>query len=524
MTPDTAQVEREVKFAADVAFELPSFKKVVGSTERLPQQALNTAYLDTPDLRLWQRGLTLRHRMGEERESGKWTLKLPEEGTDRSLDRTELSWDGVREEIPADAAAILHGVVRRAFLGRIVILDSRRRRIVLRDAQGAALGEIDDDLVTVDHGSRKGLKFHQIEFEFSQERSPDDPNDMIDAVLKKLRNAGARAEREQKFAKAIGVSDTTARERTYRTGRRATLRDAVGLSISNGLERLLDHDYRLRAAPTDPPERAIHQARVACRRLRSDLKTFGSLLDPIWLTHTAAELKWIGEHLGHVRDIDVLTHRLTDAEGEAGLGANEGGQLQQRLSGQRRDAGAELTEVLKSERYLDLLDRLHTAALNPPFSLLKPPLGDSDVPLRPDIRARDALPLLVGQQWKELRRRVRKAGVDPSDRQLHRIRIASKQLRYAAEAASPVIGKPALRTAERAESLQTVLGEHHDAVAAEEWLRRVALSADGAAAFAAGLRVAQERHLQRKLRKSWHRVWSSLDAKEAKRWLENSHR
>ena len=87
MTPDTENLEREMKFAVDVGFELPNLSKVAGSTLRLPQQSLNTAYFDTPDLRLWQRGITLRHREGEERHTGQWTMKLPEEGTDDSLDR-----------------------------------------------------------------------------------------------------------------------------------------------------------------------------------------------------------------------------------------------------------------------------------------------------------------------------------------------------------------------------------------------------------------------------------------------------
>src|SRR5579863_9550378 len=136
MTADTENLERELKFAVDVGFKLPNLAKITGSAIRLPQQALNTAYFDTPDLRLWQRGITLRHREGENRHSGQWTMKLPEEGTDQSLDRLELSWNGMREEVPADAIRILQGVTRRSALGRIVVLESLRRRVVLRDGKG----------------------------------------------------------------------------------------------------------------------------------------------------------------------------------------------------------------------------------------------------------------------------------------------------------------------------------------------------------------------------------------------------
>jgi CHAD domain-containing protein len=523
MTPGAAQLEREIKFAADVGYELPKLKKVVGSTQRLPQQSLNTAYFDTPDLRLWQRGLTLRHRMGEESHHGKWTLKIPEEGTDRALDRTELSWEGIREEIPPDATAILLGIVRRTFLGRVVVLESVRRRVILRDGGGTTLGEIDDDLVTVAHGSQRGLAFRQIEFEFGPELSPDEPNDMVEAVLRKLRKAGAHTEREQKFAKALGLTDALAQGRRYQTGRRATVEDVVGLSIAGGLERLLDYEYRLRLDPANPPERAIHQARVACRRLRSDLKTFGPLLDQDWLRHTTSELRWIGERLGRVRDLDVMGHRLSDADAAAGLsgqGVQGDGPLAEHISRQRDEAVADLAQAIKGERYLDLLDLLHAASLKPPFATAKRHAPAAELGVHPEDRARRALPVLVGQSWKVLRRRVRKAGSHPSDHQLHKIRIAAKQLRYAAEAASPVMGKPAVRTAQQAENLQTVLGEHHDAVAAEEWLRQLGRSADGKTAFAAGLRVAEERRLQRKLRREWRSVWSSLSSEKATRWLE----
>jgi CHAD domain-containing protein len=81
------------------------------------------------------------------------------------------------------------------------------------------------------------------------------------------------------------------------------------------------------------------------------------------------------------------------------------------------------------------------------------------------------------------------------------------------------MGSVALRTATRAEVLQTVLGEHHDAVAAEEWLRLAALDGDGMTGFAAGLRVARERRLQRKLRHEWRDAWTSLSSEKATGWL-----
>lgn len=310
MTADTENLERELKFAVDVGFKLPNLAKIAGSTLRLPQQALNTAYFDTPDLRLWQRGITLRHREGEDRDSGQWTLKLPEESTERSLDRLELSWRGMREEVPGEASRILLGVVRRSMLGRIVVLESLRRRVVLRDDKGSELGEIDDDLVTVAHGTKRGLSFRQVEFEFGSDLEPSDHDDLVHAILKKLRKAGARPETEQKFAKALGPDTALPPKWKGKVGRRTSVQDVVRLAITEGFERILNYDYCLRLDPSDPPVRAVHQGRVACRRLRSDLKTYSPLLDPIWIEHATTELRWIGTRLGQVRDVDVLTDRL----------------------------------------------------------------------------------------------------------------------------------------------------------------------------------------------------------------------
>jgi CHAD domain-containing protein len=510
MTLHTAYKEREVKFGADLAFELPDLRQIVGSTKRLPQQSLRTAYFDSADLRLWARGITLRHRAGEEEESGKWTLKLPDEAEGAAVERTELTWTGAPDVPPAEALRVLAGVLRRASLQRIVVLDSTRQRLVLRNDQGAELGEIDDDVVTVAKGTHKGLTFRQIELEFGDGHSPTEPTGyMVDAVVKKIRKAGAHVERVQKFAKSIGLDGPAAQDSSDQLDRRSTVRDVVRVSIANGYERLLDHDYRLRLGAGNPPAHAVHQARVATRRLRSDLKTFSPFLDPVWFRNTSAELKWLGNRLGQVRDADVMAERLDESGTE---------ELRQRLAAQRRDFSAELAEAINGDRYMSLLGRLHAGSHNPPLYVERQKKGSAHAP-GPDDQARDALPELVGRPWQRVQRRVHKAGRKPSDTQLHQIRIASKQLRYAAEAAEPVIGKAAARTARRAKDLQTLLGDHHDAVAAEEWFQGVALDGTGSAGFAAGQLACTTQLQQRQLRGKWRDEWAALAQSKSIRWL-----
>ena len=70
---------------------------------------------------------------------------------------------------------------------------------------------------------------------------------------------------------------------------------------------------------------------------------------------------------------------------------------------------------------------------------------------------------------------------------LHAVRIKVKRARYAAELAQPVVGKPARRFIERAKDLQDLLGDHQDAVTAQERLRKLADSlGDAAVSLVAG--------------------------------------
>ena len=424
-----------------------------------------------------------------------------------------MSWSGDKDEMPPQARSLLQGIIGGAVLEQVTELVTTRRRLVLRDAAKTACGELDDDLVTVVGGPGDGLQFRQLEVELGP-----GGGSVLPAVLGRLLGAGARINAEPKLARALGRPAGPGDSAAERLKHRDSLRAVIEASVADALGRILDHDYLLRADPSDPPPDAIHQARVATRRLRSDLKTFRSALDPAWLDHTRAELKWLGGVLGNVRDPDVLAGHLTEAEprdGDSDSDTDDGGgvQLRGQLTTQRRTALGELSAVLSGQRYLDLLDRLEMAVRRVPIAAVVS--GESDV----ETRAADVLPALVGRQWKVLRRRVRKAGDDPSDDHLHRIRIGAKQLRYAAELAVPVMGKEARRTAKAAENLQTILGEHHDSVAAVQWLHDAAMHSTPAAAYRAGRLSVDQQRRQRTLRRQWPSAWEEIDKKKVRGWL-----
>ena len=500
-------VEREVKLEAELSFTVPDLQDLVGETVRLPEENLWTTYFDTSDLRLWERKITLRHRVGEQPGTGIWTIKLPHSGSGPTLDRHELSWAGSPDVVPDAAMKVLRGLVRQSSLQEITRIETLRRRLTLQGHRDFTLGELDDDVVTIHGGPNDGYRFRQIELEV-------DCNDveLIERVLDRLRAAGARPGPVSgpKVVRALGRDFLEARN-ARPVGPEATMVEFVQANISGGLDRILDHEYLLRVDPADPPVHNVHQTRVASRRLRSDLKTFGAILDPLWVRHIRRDLKWVGASLGAVRDVDVLVDELGERLAIGSVDPTGYELFLSVLRTQRRSAALDLAEVLDSDRYILLLDKLHAATQRPP-ALWK--AGQSG-----QLRASKALPRLVRRPWKKLLRQVQRAGSHPTDYELHRIRIRSKQLRYACEAASTVIGRPARKMAKAAERLQTELGNHHDAVEAEKWVRQVAAGGSEALVFSAGQLTSEERLRKRAASRHWRGDWRKIDRKSLYGWL-----
>ena len=244
----------------------------------------------------------------------------------------------------------------------------------------------------------------------------------------------------------------------------------------------------------------VHQARVATRRMRSDLRTFRALLDPDWVAELRAELGWLGSEFGHARDADVLLDRLARrAQSLTAASADGAAEVLAGLERRRAEAHATLLTTLSSERYLNLIDRLIAAAQAP--ALLD---GEGGRP------AAKVLAPIVRRAWRPLEKHVSGLADHPSDEDLHEIRILAKRCRYAAEACAQTLGKRTHNLAHAAANLQDVLGELGDAVLAESWLRDFAAESSPTAAFAAGELAALERAAAGTARSSWPTAWTRL--------------
>jgi CHAD domain-containing protein len=289
------------------------------------------------------------------------------------------------------------------------------------------------------------------------------------------------------------LRDTVVPARERRTRRREPAIEHVRAYLRAQVAEIERADPLIRSG--DDPD-ALHDFRVAVRRLRSVLKSTRELFDEEWLKALRDELRWIGGELAAARDLDVLLARLRKEAGP------EGAPVVKLLETERRRAWKRVRVALSGERYLKLLDRL-TAAVE------APPVRQSDLSLKAVAR----------REFRTLRRAARKLGPKANANQVHRARILAKRARYAAELAEPVAGKRARRFVKAAKEFQDVVGAHQDAVVAADKIRGVIdRTKSMESAFAAGRLVERTTARRRKVRRQLPRAWKRLERQGRRAW------
>jgi CHAD domain-containing protein len=280
----------------------------------------------------------------------------------------------------------------------------------------------------------------------------------------------------------------------------ATALDVIRSVVAGSTIKLVSNDPVVRLG--EDPE-GVHRARVAARRLRSDLRSFRPLLDRDWVGALRAELVWLGRLLGPVRDAEVLGYRLREGVEEmVGLELASAKVLLDGLEADRLDARRRLLEGLRSRRYEELVVRLVRAA--------RDPVARGRVE-----RSAVSTGSLMKRPWAKLSKKASMLGSGSSDDALHATRIAAKRVRYGAEALAPVFGKRAARFAAAAEALQGVLGEHQDAVVAMSWLADRGMEVDDrAVAFTAGRLAELEVASRDRAREAWPQAWKRLERRK----------
>jgi CHAD domain-containing protein len=381
--------------------------------------------------------------------------------------------------------------------------------VELRDKFGKRVAEVVDDVVSVLDGHRVAERFREVEIELAE---GFDGEDLLAACVARMEAEGATtAAQTPKLVRAVGPRALEPPEvDAAPPGEHSSAGEVVAAALAKSVARFLRHDPGV-VLGDDPED--VHQARVALRRLRSDLRTFAPLVQERRRDHLRAEASWFGGLLGDVRDAEVLHDALMrDA---ATLPADDGAALRgmvAQLEDSRARAREQLLEARRGERFLDLCEDMVSAAKAPPLTEMA------------NGPAADVLPALLAGPWRRLRKAARDLDADSPDEDLHRLRILAKRLRYAAEAVAPAAGKRARRLARGATRMQDVLGEHQDATIAQAWLRSKAANATPAEAFAAGEAYRRKARVAERARRKWPKEWRRLSRAADRDWLKRAHR
>jgi len=468
-------VERELKLAAPDGFELPDL-----GGEPLEPRTFTSTYYDTSDHRLARAGITLRRRV--EKGKGLWQLKLPQGAA-----RRELEQPGGPAEPPRELARLLVALTYARELSPIAKLRTRRAGFRVAD-DGNGKADVVLDSVAVMDARRVVGQFTELEVELVE-----GDEQALEAISRALRKAGAgKGERRPKVFRVLGLYDDD-------PAVPADDAAALGAMLVRQHQQILANDPGVRLG--DDPE-AVHRMRVATRRLRAVLRAAAPLLERERFERLRGELEWLAGVLGPVRDLDVLGGYLrTEIARLEPTDEAAAAELVERLADECEAAREALFGELASERYFDLLGVLDDATATPPL-----------VSTGPSLEA------IAGREFAKLRKTILRAGPAPSDEELHRIRIRGKRARYAAELAEPLAGKPARRFVQEAKRFQDVVGEHQDAVVAEERIRALAGCQKAELAFAAG-RLAERQGTRRaEARAALPRAWARLERRGRRAW------
>jgi CHAD domain-containing protein len=263
----------------------------------------------------------------------------------------------------------------------------------------------------------------------------------------------------------------------------------------------------------DEPD-AVHQMRVATRRLRATVRTFRRVTGDAG--HLADELRWLGGVLGEARDAEVLADHLRsalqDVPAEQVIGP-VGARLQIHFAPVAAQSRQAVLAALDSERYGSLRDELRRLMAEAPAQpwAAKP--------------AGEVLPRAVRKAYRKTARRMdraRRAAPGPdTDIALHEARKAAKQARYASEVAQAAIGKDAARFTRRVKNLQSLLGDQHDAVIARQHVRALGMEAHlaGENAFTYGLLYERESAAAGRMRARARQAWKKASRSRYRRWM-----
>lgn len=418
-----------------------------------------STYYDTDDNLLRKAGFSLRVRQAGDRYVQ--TIKQNGHASAGLFDRPEWEQKVETHEVDLNAAdeTPLGDLLTRKVRSKLApVIKADMNRTVWSIMQGGSEVEL-----VLDEGTITGGSNIQRVSELELELKAGDASSLLD-VARELAGQvplrlGVLTKAERGYALANGASGKIAKAERIALHGRMTAAEGFA-AIANACLRHFRLNEPLVAERQDPA--ALHQARVAMRRLRSAFTLFRPVIQDAEYARLREEVRWFTDQLGEARNLDVLLRRLPSKRGRAASA------LRNRLEGARELAYTRVIETLDSRRLrrlmLDLVAWIETGRWR-----------------RDNKEAAEPLPDFAGRQLDKRWRKVKRGGreIDALEAEpRHRLRIEIKKLRYAVEFLS------SLQTRDRAvadqkaflaalEEMQERLGELNDVETAHEMLAQL---------------------------------------------------
>ena len=408
------EIELKLRIAKE---DIPRLRRHATIRRHLMQKAVTrrlvSTYYDTSDLQLFDKRVSLRVR----RMSGGWFQAVKAAGHSLAGLHQRLEWEDIIAKGEPDytkitdpsLTPIFDDLILRRALKPIFTTDMRRTEWQL-NYQGSHIELSLDDglLIAGDHQQplieiELELKQGRVEhlFALALELQADIPLS-IENVSKAQRGYARYRDFPQQVSKAkpAGITPNDQPDEAFEKAGWECLRQ-------------LQSNQPLAMQGTDPE--GVHQMRVALRRLKIVLKTFGMLHADIH-----EELDWLGDLLAKPRDLDVFLYEMLPG---MKLSKDDLARIQPQVANARKRAYSMFRNGLKQPRYqrlLLILGHLFASGL---------PANQAD------------LTHIASRQLQNLHKKLLKQGKQLASLSIdekHRLRGRVRQLRYALEFFSPL--------------------------------------------------------------------------------------
>ena len=512
--PATDGIEVEWQFGVDDLAAAERALHACAATLRLTlaptrERVLLDEYLDTTDWAFHRASYALRLRESEG--SVEATLKSFGDQSDGPFRRHEINelLDGAGQAALLAAsgpvASRVRAVVGEGELGGLFSLRTERRTFdVHANGSDRPIAEVALDATEVETAGAEPLALRRIELEVT------DPDALVSveafaAAIGSIE--GFRSTATSKFAAGLAATGQAPVEPpdlgSTEVDESSTLGTVAYAALRRQFARVLANEPGTRLGEDIE---ALHDMRVATRRLRTAVSAFSAALPPEVLA-ARPDFGWVADVLGEVRDLDVeLAWLREDAAALAGVDDEALAPLIASLAERREGARARMLAALDSPRYASLIDVM-TGLLRAGETT---PVGAS-----PAVRT---APDLLRRRWRRFNRVARELEPDSPDGDYHDARIRVKRIRYTTEFAAGLYGGAARDFIAALKEAQEELGRRQDAVVAIRTLEEIAAREPLPDATVAAMREIAGREravadevsatfpgMRRELRREWRR-------------------